>query len=100
MARHGVAHHTSKVISYLDAQNIEYVQKSQNAPNVPQARVIERFWALCKAKYSDRPNPTSTFRGFKRLWQNISKEFAHESGIAVMESAYKRLRKIEYNGVE
>lgn len=38
-------HYASIVTDYLEKANIEFVQKKQNAPNVPQARGIERFWA-------------------------------------------------------
>jgi transposase len=30
---------------------LEFIAKNENAPNVPQARPIEKFWAICKAKY-------------------------------------------------
>lgn len=32
----------------------EFVEKTKNAPNLPQASGIEKFWALCKAEYTKR----------------------------------------------
>ena len=37
------SHYTKEVIEYLRLQNIEFIPKSDNAPNVPQARGIEKF---------------------------------------------------------
>ena len=51
------AHYADKVISFLNDSRIEFVQKSKNAPNVPQARGIEQFWELCKTEYSKVTKP-------------------------------------------
>ena len=94
------AHYANKVTSFLNDSNIEFVQKSKNAPNVPQARGIERFWALCKAEYSKRQNPPKSLRGLASVWRNISKSVAEKSGKAVMDRALTNLRNIGYKGVE
>ena len=39
------AHYANNVTNYLEAQSIKFVAKSDNPPNVPQARPIENFWA-------------------------------------------------------
>lgn len=85
--------------SFLTAENVDFVPKVKNAPNVPQARGIERFWALCKAEYSKRPNPPKNLRGFTTVWRNISRKVAERSGKAVMDSAFKTLRNIGLRGV-
>ncbi len=94
------AHYSHKVTSYLKTEKLEFVEKSKNAPNVPQARGIERFWALCKAEYAKRPTPPKSLRGFKTVWRNISQNVAAKSGKAVMDSAFKRLRDIGYKGIQ
>ena len=94
------SHYTHDVTSYLTEENLDFIKKPDNAPNVPQARGIERFWALCKSEYSKRPLPPNNLRGFKTVWENISKKVAATSGKAVMDSAKKRLRAIGYKGIE
>jgi len=94
------AHYSQKVTSSLKAENVEFIPKSKNAPNVPQARGIEKFWALCKAEYSKRSSPPKSIRGFATVWKNISKKVAEKSGKAVMDSAKEKLIKIAYKGVQ
>jgi hypothetical protein len=40
------AHYKKDVTEWLADQSIEFVEKDQNAPNVPQARPIENLGAL------------------------------------------------------
>ena len=94
------AHYADKVISFVNDSRIEFVQKYKNAPNVPQARGIERCWALCKTEYSKRQNPPKSVRGLALVWRNISKSVAENSGKAVMGSALMNLRNLGYKGVE
>ena len=70
------SHYAGVVTSFLEAQNIKFVTKNKNAPNVPQARGIENFWALCKAEYSKLPKAPKSRRGFLTVWRNISKRIA------------------------
>ena len=45
-------HYAGKVVEFLIAENIEFVWKKDNPPNVPQARGIVMFWAECKRRYN------------------------------------------------
>jgi len=45
-----------RVTDHLTAKNIEFETKDANAPHLPQARGIERFWALCKSRHSGLQN--------------------------------------------
>lgn len=38
--------YAKNVTSYLTSENIEFIEKSKNTCNVPQARGIEKIWAL------------------------------------------------------
>jgi len=38
------SHYANEVIAFLDSNNIKYVPKVKNPPNVPEARPIEDFW--------------------------------------------------------
>ena len=46
------SHYAKKVTEYLMSSNIDFVQKDENPPNVPQLRTIEKFRALSKSHYS------------------------------------------------
>jgi transposase len=46
-------HYAKIVTDHLTDENIDFVQKKENPPNVPQARGIEEFWSLCKQRYSN-----------------------------------------------
>jgi len=88
------SHYASIVTTFLRSENVEFVQKSSNPPNIPQARGIETFWALCKSEYSKRKNAPKNLKGFRTVWRNISKKVAEKSGKAVMEKGRKHLTKI------
>ena len=92
-------HYATKVTEYMRGKNINFVEKSQNTPNIPQARGIETFWALCKEKYSKLKKQPSTITGFCRIWKKISEEVAKNSGKGVMQKAARNLRQIGCNGV-
>lgn len=58
------AHYYREVIEWLDLKGIQYVPKKDNAPNVPQARPIERYLALTKQEYKKVRKETKTIRLF------------------------------------
>lgn len=93
-------HYTKNTTDELKAQKINFVEKTENAPNVPQARGIERYWALCKMEYARRSKPPKSLQGFKRIMGRILREVAEKSGIAVMTRARKNLIKIGYKGID
>lgn len=92
-------HYASEVTQYLESTKIEYILKRNNAPNVPQARGIEMFWALCKKEYKKRTDKPKSLTAFKHRWTRLAKNVATKSGKAVMRRAAINLRKIGYKGV-
>ena len=44
------SHYSKQVQAFLQANNIKFVQRQQNPPNVPQARPIETTWSLLEQK--------------------------------------------------
>ena len=44
------SHYSKRVQAFLQANNIKFVQRQQNPPNVPQARPIETIWWLLEQK--------------------------------------------------
>ena len=46
----GSSHYAKETVSLLHVQNISFVRKQDNPPNVPQLRPIETFWGILKSK--------------------------------------------------
>ena len=69
-------HYATDVTNWLTSQNIAYVPKRINPPNVLQARPIEQFWALCKAAYKKRPTAAKNSRSFKIIWKIYQEKYA------------------------
>ena len=90
-------HYTAEVTECLRENKIKFVEKRKNAPNVPQARPIERFWALCKKKYAERLKPAKNLRSFAQIWAKISREVAEKHGRAIMRNFRKRLWRVGKN---
>jgi len=93
-------HYTPEAREYLESENVEYVPRNKNPPNVPQARGIEKFWGICKSRYSQRTEEPNGHNGFVRVWKNISKKVGKEVGKRVMDHAYRNLREIGYKGIK
>ena len=89
-------HYAKKCVEFLSQENLDFVLKAENPPNVPQARGIEKFWALCKQQYAKRKNATKSLRSFKLIWDKISKNVASELGKGIMNHAYRNMREIGY----
>ena len=92
--------HSSNVTEYLKEQNINFVLKNGNVPNVPQVEGIETFWALCKSEYAKLKTVQKTIIGFWRVWTRISTEVAKTSEKAVMQKNLRNLRPIGWGGVK
>ena len=93
------AHYAKVAQAFYEAENINFVARNMNPPNLPQGRPIERFWALCKQKYSERSEIARSFHGFVTIWKNISKKVAEKSGQKLMDRLKNKLRSISREGV-
>ena len=67
-------HYSKSVVAWLQKKGIQYPAFNKNAPNVPQTRPIERFWALCKQAYSRLPFEPRTVQQFARMWGRLSRK--------------------------
>uniref|UniRef100_A0A158P5B2 Tc1-like transposase DDE domain-containing protein n=1 Tax=Tetranychus urticae TaxID=32264 RepID=A0A158P5B2_TETUR len=92
-------HYAKPVMQWLAENDIDFVEKDENCPNLPQARPIEKFWALCKAEYAKEKNTASNLEEFKKTWTKISKKVARRSGLNLMKGVRSKLLKISQNGV-
>lgn len=93
------SHYAGIVTEFLKQHNIRYVQKVDNAPNVPQARPIEIYWDLCKQEYKRRGKQAGGLTEFTQMWRSISRKVAQKSVAKLMKRVRGKLRAIAYNGV-
>jgi hypothetical protein len=87
-------HYQKDVIQWMNCQNFEFVKKGENAPNVPQVRLIEGYWAECKKELKDRKSLPKNLNGFKRIWSNISKYVANKCAQNLMQGLKRKLRAV------
>lgn len=93
------SHYAKIVTDYFEKEKVDFVKKVDNAPNVPQARPIERFWAYIKQQYSKRKDPPKNLRGFQQVLGKIIQEVAKKHGATLMARVRQKLRKIGREGV-
>ena len=68
------SHYANEVVSFLDANNIKYLPKGKNPPNVPVARPIEDFWGqLKRLVYEDNWQTTSIPQLKRRIMNCVNK---------------------------
>ncbi|XP_031629638.1 prostatic acid phosphatase-like [Contarinia nasturtii] len=48
------SHYAKKTLDWLTEQNIPFVPKKDNPPDIPQARLIEDFWSVLKRKVYEK----------------------------------------------
>jgi len=75
LARWGISPLFKKVtIPEFEKQNIKYVPRDDNPPNVPQLRTIEAFWKMLKDKvYENGWEAKNKDELIKRIRQKILK---------------------------
>ncbi|XP_017464756.1 PREDICTED: uncharacterized protein LOC108358113 [Rhagoletis zephyria] len=72
------AHYANITQKWFEDNNVHYVRKDLNPPNVPELRPIERYWALMKAKLLKMGKPTKTISEIKRMWRTASLKVSPE----------------------
>jgi transposase len=93
------SHYANEVIDFLESENISFVAKERNPPNVPEARPIEDFWAYFKRQvYAKNWQATSLSQlkrriefCFKNLNLDVAKGYARQTSV--------RLGRIAFNDV-
>lgn len=91
-------HYTNDVIQFLKSQNIETVSKCENAPNLPQARPIEKYWALVKREYRRYHDNSKSLASFSKRWHLCSKKVMEMSGKALFENLREKLKIVKKFG--
>ena len=96
------SHYAKDTTNWLESQNIEFVKKWHNPPNVPQARPIETFWAiLSQHVYGGGWQAKTIKQMVTRI--NCKIKFIKENDPDLVQRLMKgvktKLRKIADNGV-
>ncbi len=92
-------HYARAVTAHLKSIGLEFIEFENNAPKVPQARPIEKYWTICKVKYKARKIGAKSLSSFKRIWKKISGEVAEQSGERLMEHVRRKIRSVGRDGV-
>ncbi|CAF1934902.1 unnamed protein product [Rotaria magnacalcarata] len=88
------SHYANKTTRWLHEQNIKFVPKQDNPPNVPQARPIEDFWSILAGKvYEGGWEAKTELQLKRRIYQKI-KEIDMNVVKHMMMSIRTKLRKI------
>lgn len=91
-------HYSKKTLDWLNGQNIQFVPKEDNPPNVPQARPIENFWGvLTRLVYDGGWEAKSEQQLIGRIKRKL-KEVELSVVQTMIDTIRPILRKIEDNG--
>jgi transposase len=92
------AHYSKATVAWME-QNVNYVAKKVNPPNVPQARPIENFWGwLTQKVYEGGWEATNEQQLIRRIELKL-KEFDLKSVETLMAGVKAKLKSIADNGV-
>lgn len=91
-------HYARTTQNWLRQNNIKFVEKDSNPPNIPKARPIEDFWSiLCRLVYRDGWEAKST-QQLKRRIQSQLKKMSLDVVQSMMSKVRSKVRKIEEEG--
>jgi hypothetical protein len=92
-------HYKKECVQWLRDTKIQFIEKKDNPPNVPQARPIENYWALCKQEYKKLKNAPKDINSFKKKWTTISNKVAKQHVKNVMKGIRTKVKLISTKGV-
>jgi len=92
-------HYHRDVQQFLQESGIEVVKKDKNPPNLPQARPIERYWALVKRQYKRRQKAPKSLTSFKRMYKNDSSKVLQSTVRSLMAGIRQKLRCVAHRGL-
>ncbi|OXA48769.1 hypothetical protein Fcan01_16635 [Folsomia candida] len=72
------------VTGYIRGEKVDFIKKKDNAPNVPQCRPMQRFWALIKKQCTQKKWTPKKFEKFRYVMEKIIIEIDETSGKALM----------------
>lgn len=84
-------HYAGETIRFMNVNNINFVPKDMNPPNVPQCRPIERYWALVKSNLKKTGQTAKDMKDFKRKWKRASEKVDDSVVKKLMEGIQQKL---------
>ncbi|KAF2887105.1 hypothetical protein ILUMI_19068 [Ignelater luminosus] len=79
---------------FLKLNNVDFVTKVNNAPNIPQVRPIEKYWALLKRECAKRKTLAKNLNSFRQILQTAVRKVSENNGPALMNHLRKKLRQV------
>ena len=87
------------MVDYYRAQNIRFVEKSENLANVPEARPIEDFWSILKGEVYKSGWETDDFDVLKKKIRLCLRKIDQNLVLDLISGTSARLNKIRNNGL-
>lgn len=92
------SHYAKKTINWLTENNIPFVPKEANPPNIPKARPIEDFWnLLCQQVYKKGWEARTTDELILKIKKSV-KKIDYNVVQQMLKNVRSKLRKIEDDG--
>jgi hypothetical protein len=92
------AHYSKNTIAVLKENNINFVNREDNPPNVPQLRPIERFWSLLKSKVYEKDWKAKNIDHLKTRIKQKLREISPKEIINLMKKVKTNVRKAADKG--
>lgn len=93
------SHYAKIVIDYLKAQNVNFVQKEDNPPNLPECRPIEDLWGIIKGKVYEHNWQADDLEQLKRRITYVIKNLDSNVVYGLSRSIRGRLNNIRMHSV-
>ena len=93
------SHYSNSTQLLLQENEVKFLPKDRNPPNVPQIRPIERFWAHLKAKVYQPPYKPKSVDCLKERVKKMLKEFPPSYFERLMSGVGPKVRKAANRGV-
>lgn len=93
------SHYANSILNHLQENNISYVTKEDNPPNLPECRPIEDFWSILKGKVYENNWQAKDLQHLRSRIAKCLKEVDIKLVKRVISRIRKRLGKVRKNGV-
>jgi len=94
------AHYARHTINTFERENVKYVSRDHNPPNIPQLRPIEKFWAHLEAKVYEMDWKAKDYSKLVSRIKRKLKEFRPKYFKDLMSKVKTRVRKAADRGHE
>jgi hypothetical protein len=85
-------HYAKATLDWYEANNVDFVPKNMNPPNVPQIRPIEKYWAISKQYLRKTKRFAENINQFRRLFISTTKKLDEAAVQRLMRGLRTKLR--------